>query len=108
MLKFHSSMFFGESIKREHRRLLRRMAHGKRVKKDLILLTLAVNRTDLMDLIPASELRLSVRKEQTLYVLGLAGSREEALELLQVIIWEVYNQTGDVDVRSYFASGFED
>ncbi len=43
-----------------------------------------------------------MRQEQQLYVLGLAGSRGEALELVQGLVMEVYDKTGEFDVRGYF------
>lgn len=102
MLKFRSIMFFGESVKSEHRRLLRRLSQGKPVKKEITLITYAANGQDLFDLLPAKELKISYRKQQELYVLGMAGSKEEAIGLVQDMVMEVYKETGGFDVRSYF------
>lgn len=102
MLKFRSAMFFGESVKSEHRRLLRRLHRGRPVKKGITLITYAANGQDLFDLIPAWELRFPYRKQQDLYVLGMAGSKEEAVGLVKEMIMEVYGKTGGFDVRKYF------
>ena len=102
MLKFRSAMFFGESVKKEHRKLLRRLDRGKSVSKEITLITYAVNGRDLFDLIQAWELRLPFRKQQDLYVLGMAGSKEEAIDLAVEMVMEVYGKTGGFDVRSHF------
>lgn len=102
MLKFRSAMFFGESVKKEHRRLLRRLHWGRPVKKGITLITYAANGQDLFDLLPAKELKIPYRKEQELYVLGMAGSKEEAIGLVQDMVMEVYRETGGFDVRAYF------
>lgn len=105
MLKFRKSLYFGESVKTEHRRLLRRLSQGKRVSKDVMLIAYAFNGTDLFDLIPAKELRFPYRKGQELFVLGLAGDKDEAVGLVSEMVTEVYEATGAFDVRSYF--GYE-
>ncbi len=50
-------------------------------------------------------MKLSVRQEQNLYVLGLAGNRREAFFLVQEMVMEVYEKTGGFDVRGYFGFG---
>lgn len=102
MLKFRSAMFFGESVKKEHRKLLRRLHRGKLVSKGITLVAYAANERDLFDLIPAWELWFPYRKQQDLYVLGLAGSKEEAIDLAVEMVMEVYGKTDGLDVRAYF------
>lgn len=102
MLRFRKDLLVGESVKEKYRKLLQRIEKGKLVKKDITLITYAINGEDLFDLIPAYEMKFSVRKKQDFYVLGLAGSREEAVELAQRLVMEVYGSTGGFDVREYF------
>lgn len=105
MLSLRSDLFVGESLKEKYQKLLPRIEKGKKVKKGITVIAYAVNEKDLFDLIPAKEIKLSVRQEQNLYVLGLAGNRKEAFFLVQKMVMEVYQKTGSFDVRGYF--GFE-
>jgi hypothetical protein len=105
MLNVRSDLFVGESLKEKYQKLLPRIAKGKKVKKGITMITYAVNGNDLFDLIPAKEMKLSVRQEQNLYVLGLAGNRREAFFLVQEMVMEVYEKTGGFDVRGYFGFG---
>ncbi|MBQ9119403.1 MAG: hypothetical protein IJY09_05020 [Lachnospiraceae bacterium] len=92
-------------MKSEHRRLIRRLQQGKKIAKDTVLITYAYNGADLFDLIPAKELKFPYRKRQELFVLGLAGDKEEAAGLVGEMVTEVYEATGGFDVRGYF--GYE-
>ncbi len=105
MLNVRSDLFVGESLKEKYQKLLPRIEKGKKVKKGIMMITYAVNGNDLFDLIPAKEMKLSVRQEQNLYVLGLAGNHREAFSMVQEMVMEVYEKTGGFDVRGYF--GFE-
>ncbi|MDE7325006.1 MAG: hypothetical protein K2N63_01805 [Lachnospiraceae bacterium] len=102
MLTFRENLFVGESLKGKGEKLIPRIKKGKRLGKGVTMITYAANGRDLFDLIPAKEMKYPVRQKQELYVLGLAGSREEALALVQEMVMEVYRQTGDFDVRGYF------
>lgn len=104
MLKFRKNLLVGESIKEKYQKLVPRLEKGKLVKKGITLITYAINGEDLFDLIPANEMKFPLRKKQEFYVLGIAGSREEAVELAQTLIMEVYSETGGFDVRAYFGS----
>ena len=102
MLSFRKNPFVGESVKEKYQKLVARIREGKRVKKGITLIAYAINGKDLFDLLPANEMKSSLRKKQDIYVLGMAGSREEAIELVQEMVMEVYGQTGGFDVRGYF------
>ncbi len=101
-MKFRESLYFGESVKSEHRKLLRELSRGKRLSGKHILITYAFNGTDLFDLIPVRELYFPYRKKQELFVLGLAADKEEAFEVVSRMVTEVYEATGAFDVRGYF------
>ncbi len=104
MLKFRSPVYFGDSIdtERKRKRLTEKLADGRHVGKGVTLILYAANGQDLFDLLPARELKFPWRKGEDFYVLGLAGNKAEALELVKRMVMEVYESTGDFDVRGYF------
>ncbi|MDE7210954.1 MAG: hypothetical protein K2O03_05860 [Lachnospiraceae bacterium] len=102
MLSFRADPFVGESVKEKYQKLEARIRDGKRVKKGITLIVYAINEKDLFDLLPANEMKFPLRKKQDIYVLGIAGSRKEAMELVQGMVMEVYGRTGGFDVRGYF------
>lgn len=102
MLSFRKDPFVGESVKEKYQKLVPRIREGKRVKKGVTLIAYAVNGVDLFDLIPANEMKFPLRRKQDIHVLGLAGSRDEAIGMVQEMVMEVYGHTGEFDVRGYF------
>ncbi len=102
MLDFRKELFVGESVREDYQKLVPRIRKGKPVKKGITLIAYAVNGVDLFDLLSAKEMVFPLRRSQDIYVLGIAGSREEALAMVQDMVMEVYGQTGGFDVRKYF------
>lgn len=102
MLDFREELFVGESVKEKYQKLVPRIRKGKLVKKGITLIAYAGNGVDLFDLIPAKEMMFPLRRAQDIYVLGIAGSRDEALAMVQDMVMEVYGRTGGFDVRKYF------
>lgn len=65
------------------------------------VITLASNRQNLLDIIPARELLQKSYPKKQLYVVGLAKGYEEALEMAARIVLEVYQNTGGFAVGEY-------
>lgn len=102
MLDFREELFVGGSLKEKYQKLVPQIIKGKRIKKGITLIAYAGNGVDLFDLIPAKEMKFSLRRKQDIYVLGIAGSRDEAVAMVQDMVMEVYGRTGGFDVREYF------
>lgn len=104
MVRFRDDLYvskaYGKDKKRK--RLLKRLQNRKFVKKGVTLITFAANGSDLFDVFEANQLRMPWRKEDEVYVLGVAESHEEALGLVERMVTEVYQATGDFRVREYF------
>lgn len=106
MVRFRSELYWGKAFEEEKKRqkLIKKLQNQKWVKKDVTLIAYAVNGQDLFDLIPAYELKLPWRKEQELFVLGVGKDKEEALEVVERMVMEVYQATGEFAVREYFGT----
>ena len=68
----------------------------------IYFITLASNRENLFDIFHAAHLKQPAFYKQDLYVVGIASGYEEALELVQRIIDDIYRKTGGFAVREYF------
>jgi len=93
-------MYLGESIKREGKRIKYKIIYHKRI-YGYCLITLPSNPDNLFDIIYSETLSLPYYKERSFDVIGLAGSKTEAFELVGRIIQEVYRKTGGFDIKSY-------
>ena len=68
----------------------------------IYLITLASNPENLFDIFHAAHLKQPAFYKQDLYVVGIASGYEEALELVQRMIDNIYRKTGGFAVREYF------
>ena len=68
----------------------------------IYFITLASNRENLFDIFHAAHLKQPAFYKQDLYVVGIASGYEEALELVQRMIDDIYRKTGGFAVREYF------
>ena len=68
----------------------------------IYFITLASNRGNLFDIFHAAHLKQPAFYKQDLYVVGIASGYEEALELVQRMIDDIYRKTGGFAVREYF------
>ncbi|MGB4661223.1 MAG: hypothetical protein WBI07_18770 [Mobilitalea sp.] len=58
--------------------------------------------SNLFDILDANELLFPHYQKSEVTVVGIAKGREEAVKLVQSMLMEVYQKTGEFDVRTYF------
>lgn len=58
--------------------------------------------SNLFDILDANELLFPHYQKSEVTVVGLTKGRDEAIEMVQSMLMEVYQKTGDFDVRTYF------
>ena len=66
----------------------------------LVLLVYPANRDNVLEILPQIELSNPHYKEQTLYAVGAAWGKLEAMELAGTIVTEAYRATGTTDVAA--------
>ena len=71
----------------------------------LYCITLATNVNNLLDIISCNELLFKHYRRANVTVVGMAAAYKDAVELVKKIVVDVYKDTGDFDVRSYFDRG---
>ena len=65
-------------------------------------IALASNPDNLFDIFHAAHLKESAFYRQNPYIVGIASGYDEALELVQRMVEDVYRETGGFQVREYF------
>lgn len=65
------------------------------------VVTFASNRENLLDIIPSWVLMQKSYPKKDLTIIGLAKGHEDAILLAKQIVEETYENTGDVDIRTY-------
>ena len=65
------------------------------------VITLAVSERNQLEIYPTIQFKQPAFPEQELFVVGITKGYDEAVELVEQIVQEVYDQTGTCDIRSY-------
>ncbi len=99
-MRWYENLYAGDSILRRQKKIKWKIIHNAGQIR-VYVITLASNPANLLDIIPSWELMQKHYPKRELYVIGLAGSYDEAVELAGKIVSEVYAVTGGFDIRSY-------
>ncbi len=97
---WYDQMFLGRRCRR--RANLIKYQIMNREKHDLVyLVVLAQREHALLDIIPSVFLLQDAYPTDGMHIVGMGGSKEEALGLVQDMIREVYEADGSLDVYAY-------
>lgn len=99
-MRWHEDLYAGASVLHKQKRIKWKIVHNVGTLY-VYVIAFAANEKNLLDIIPARELMQKHYPKRDLYIIGLAGDYNEALELSGKIISEVYQMTGGFDVRGY-------
>ncbi|MFA9463740.1 MAG: hypothetical protein ACERKN_05555 [Velocimicrobium sp.] len=101
MIKWSNELYFDDSIKKKPDKWKKRIEDG-RLSHSLYCICLASNEKNLFDIINCNELFFRYYRRNSLYIVGIAKTREDAIDLLQDMIEDIYKKTGDIKVRDFF------
>ncbi|MCI8951432.1 MAG: hypothetical protein HFG49_15605 [Lachnospiraceae bacterium] len=104
---WYNNLYTGKTAEKKRFSIIQKIRSGSIPAKAYVIVP-ASNRKNLLDIWEASQACTSEAEErrkkagEELLILGIAWGYEEALELAGQMINEVYQATGDFDIRSYF------
>lgn len=99
MLKWWDKCWVGEKVKGSVS-LRSKINSGKAV-PGIYLVTLSDHTDDILEIVPAVVLVQKAAYEICPLIIGIAKGKEEAIALVQSIVEEVYQETGDFQVEEY-------
>lgn len=102
MITWASDLYVSESAKDREKKIITGIRRHK-LQFGVYVIALSANGRDLLDLIPSYMLSENSYKGRDIRILGLAVGKEDARELAASMIMDVYEQTGDFDVRGHFS-----
>ena len=83
-MRYYKHLYLTEGLEKKKEKIIRKLEAGK-LQPGVHVITLAV----------------SERNQLELFVVGITKGYDEAVELVEQIVQEVYDQTGTCDIRSY-------
>lgn len=101
MIKWYPALYLDSVTKKNLRKIKRRMERRK-INLRVYCIALASNEKNLLDIYSTNELLFQYYRQKDIKVIGLASSKESAIQLVADIVNDVYQQTGRLDVRTFF------
>lgn len=103
---FHERMIWSEEAGRHRFEYTWRLSHGKLKGGCHVLVRPVNNDSGILEILPAAEANRLAAAKTPLTVVGMAESREEAIETARRIVEQIYLETGEVlDTGRYFGDG---
>lgn len=98
---WYQEFYAGESIEPKKEKVKWKILHNAG-QLDIYVIALSSNPANLLDIISAKELMQKSYPKQDMLVIGVDKGYDNAVELAGKIILEVFQKTGNLDVRDYF------
>ena len=93
-------LYLTEGLEKKKEKIIRKLESGK-LQPSVHVITLAISEKNQLEIYPTLQFKQPAFPEQDLFVVGITKGYEEAVELVEQIVQEVYEQTGGCDIRSY-------
>ena len=106
MVNWYKNLYVGDTAKKKQKKWMHRI-EKKKAAPGIWLLTMPSNPQNNLDVIPADLLLQPAVRKSCPLIVGLAVSREEAVELVEKIALETYRETGEVKIREWLQNRIE-
>lgn len=101
-MKFHKKLYVGSSIRNINKVKWKLRHHAGQL--GIFVITLSAGQDEL-DIYHCAFLQQRYYKMYPPCIVGIANGYDEAVELLQQMVLDVYNETGDYRLKEYFLKG---
>ena len=99
-MRWYEDIYVGYNLLEEKRKTIRQIKNGKMMLNTYVI-ALPSNDYDTLEIYPSNVLIQKWYRDYDMVIVGIAGGKEEALDMLQLIIMDCYNDTGSVNVKQY-------
>jgi hypothetical protein len=98
---WYDNLYFDEENAKKKARLLRRLEKGKPEPNVYVLALPDTRDRNILDIFNSLELMQPHYKGRKKYIVGIARSKQAAVELAADIVGEMYGASGGFDLRAY-------
>lgn len=102
-MRFRPWLYLGDSIDPMREKKIRKQLDKDPGAAGVVLIALSANDYDQLDILKSKELARLTFLRSELSVVGIAGDREEALELVRQMAAECLTDRGDCALKEYLA-----
>lgn len=101
MVQWATRLYIGEKMKKKKDQAIASI-NNREATFDVYCIAFASQPANLFDIMDANELLFPHYKRAEVRIVGLARGKAEAIRLVQDMLMEVYQNTGEFNVRTYF------
>ncbi len=99
-MKYAEHLYMHDSMRRKKDRVIRRLEKGK-FRSSVFLIVLSESPQNQLEILDSRMLAQKAYPDMDNLIVGLAKNHKEAMDLVEEIVKEVYNETKGTDIRSY-------
>lgn len=98
---YHPRLYLGESINEKKLDKIKRRLENKPLLSGVVLIAISRNPSDQLDIFEARQMAQSYYAKNPPYVVGIAGSRSEAVDMVEQLVRECLASRGDCALKEY-------
>lgn len=102
-IPYHPFLYIGDSISKKNLDKLKRKLKYHPLRSNVFLLTTARNGIDQLEIYHSPQLAQPYYRRNPPYVVGIAGTYQEALILLERMVQECWKTRGDCLLKEYLS-----
>lgn len=99
-MRYYKYLYVGESLEKKKEKILSKLAERK-LQIGVHLIILSETEKNNLEILNSNLLLQKNYPAKEYFVVGIAKGFDEALEIVEEIVREVYNETKGADIRSY-------
>ncbi|MCR5430867.1 MAG: hypothetical protein K6E58_06530 [Eubacterium sp.] len=99
-MRWYDDLYLGEKIAKKKNKIIYKIKDRKFLPNTYVII-LPRNDRNTLETIPAEILKQKYYRKVEIVIVGLAKGKEEAYKVMQEIIDDCYEQTGDVNVKEF-------
>ena len=99
-MRYYKHLYVAESLKKKRKKIISKL-NKRKFQLEIHLLVLPETKNNQLDIINPNLFLQKNYPRKDYFVVGIAKGFEEALEILEEIVQNVYNETKGADIRSY-------
>lgn len=97
---WYEDLYVGYNLLDKKRQIVRKIKNGKPMFNKYVI-TLPQNDYDTLEIYPSNVLIQKWYRDSDMVVIGIAEGKEEAMDMMNLIIMECLEQTGNVNVKDF-------
>ncbi len=99
-MRWYQDLYVGYNVLENRNKVIRKIKNGK-LQPGKYVLALPENDYDVLDIYPAYVLTQKWYRKSDMVIVGITDGWEETLDMMQLVIMDCLNDTGNVNVKKY-------